>query len=228
MLNLNQSLNFSYNLEVESAYIITVRGHPVSVNLSARCAASCDKVGMPYKVFEAIDGTDGTLKVPASLEACSYLSWPKKLDPNLSLSEVACALSHFALWCRCVELDRPIVILEHDAIMVQAFKKYPAYNTIVYLGCTEQAQGWAVLPIPPHGTNGPNYHFILRAHAYAIDPAVAKNMVAHIIKYGIHESLDIMLRADIFPVLQVGLFAYDAPGETIITDRKKSIDGKER
>jgi hypothetical protein len=229
MLDLNKSLNYSYNLNVESAYIITVRGNSTSEKLSARCAASCDKVGMPYKIFEAIDGTSGSLKVPPSLENCSYLSWPKKIDQHLSISEVACTLSHFALWCHCVEIDQPIVILEHDAIMVSAYKTHDVYNAIVYLGCVEQAQnGWAVLPIPPHGTNGPNYHFMLRAHAYAIDPAVAKNMVAHIIKYGIHESLDIMLRADIFPVVQTGLFANEAMGETIITDRKKTPDGHER
>ena len=223
MLNLTKSLNFSYNLEVESAYIITVRGNPTSESLSARCAASCDKVGMPYKVFEAIDGTSGVLKVPPSLESCSYLSWPKQIISTLTVTEVACALSHFALWCRCVELDRPIVILEHDAIMVKAYKRYTAYNTIMYFGGSEQAVGgWPVLSIPPHGSYGPNCHFILRAHAYAIDPAVAKNMVAHVIKYGIREPLDFILRADIFPIAQTELIAYDKPGVTTITGRPDS------
>jgi len=69
---------------------------------------------------------------------------------------------------------------------------------------------------------------MLRAHAYAIDPQVAKNMLAHVIKYGIHESLDLMLRADIFPVVQMGLYASDVPGETTITDRKKGPEGQER
>lgn len=221
MLNLNQSLNFSYNLEVESAYIITVKGNPTSETLSARCAASCEQVGMPYKTFEAIDGTSGTLKVPLSLESCSYLSWIKWIVPTLTITEVACVLSHFALWCRCIELDQPIVILEHDAIMVKAYKEYTGYNTIMYFGSSEQAVGgWPVLSIPPHGSYGPNYHFILRAHAYAIDPAIAKNMVAHVIKYGIREPLDFIMRADIFPIAQTDLFAYDKPGITTITGRK--------
>ena len=228
MLDLNKSLNFSYNLNIESAYIITVKGNSTSEKLSARCAASCGNVGMPYKIFEAVDGTSGLLKVPPSLETCTYLTWLKKVDPHLSISEVACALSHFALWCHCIEIDQPIVILEHDAVMARAYKTHDVYNAIAYLGCDEQMRGWSVLPIPPHGTNGPNYHFMLRAHAYAIDPAVAKNMVAHLIKYGIHESLDIMLRADIFPIVQTGWFAYEVVGETIITDRKKTPDGQER
>ena len=80
----------------------------------------------------------------------------------------------------------------------------------MYLGCIEQVEkGWGVYPTPPHATNGNNYHFICRAHAYSIDPTVAKNLVSHVIKYGIHESLDIMLRADIFPIVQMGVYAYD-------------------
>ena len=79
-----------------------------------------------------------------------------------------------------------------------------------------------MLPTPPHATEGPSYHFLCRAHAYAIDPAVAKNMLAHVIKYGICSSLDMMLRADIFPIHQMGIFAYDVKGEeTTILGRPK-------
>ena len=34
-------------------------------------------------------------------------------------------------------------------------------------------------------------------------------MLAHVLKYGINAPLDIMLRTDIFPVHQMGIFAYD-------------------
>ena len=37
-----------------------------------------------------------------------------------------------------------------------------------------------------------------------------------------------MLRADIFPIHQPGFYAYDEPGETTITARKKTPDGSER
>ncbi len=69
--------------------------------------------------------------------------------------------------------------------------------------------GWPVLPTPTHASEGPNYHFICRAHAYAIDPAVAKNMIAHVIKFGLTAPLDIIVRADIFPIHQMGVYAYD-------------------
>jgi hypothetical protein len=94
--------------------------------------------------------------------------------------------------------------------MVKPYTQHAVFNSICYLGSHEQVnQGWQVLPTPPHASEGSNYHFICRAHSYAIDPAVAKNMLAHVLKYGINAPLDIMLRADIFPIHQMGIFAYN-------------------
>lgn len=224
-MNLNQTLNRQYVTEVEKAYIIRVSSSAESLKLAERCARSCEEVGMPYEFFEGIDGTSGQLIVPSSLQSCTSLTWLKKVDHELSVTEVACVLSHFALWVRCLELDRPIVILEHDAVMVKAFRNYQAFNQIVYLGGAEQVtQGWPVLPIPPHATLNSNYHFICRAHAYAMDPSMAKNLVSHVLRLGVHEALDIMLRADIFSIVQMGLYAYDIGGETTIVGRKKGAE----
>lgn len=229
LVDLNKTLHRQYHTNIESAYIIRVSSNAESVKLSERCAQSCEQVGMPFKFFEGIDGTSGGLEVPSSLKDCKALSWLKIMDHELSVTEIACALSHFALWVKCIELDQPIVIFEHDAVMVKAYREYQAYNQIVYLGGTEQMdKGWPVLPIPPHATLNPNYHFICRAHAYAIDPAMAKNLVSHLLRYGVHEALDIMMRADLFSIIQQGFFAYDIGGETTIVNRKKSPQGSER
>jgi len=94
--------------------------------------------------------------------------------------------------------------------MLQPYLKHQVFHSICYLGGNEQFnQGWQVLPTPPHASEGPNYHFICRAHAYAIDPAVAKNLLAYALKMGICAPLDIMIRADLFPIHQMGLYAYN-------------------
>lgn len=223
-------LNYSYRMEIESAYVITLQGNTVSEELAQRCLESCAKHQMPAKLWPAFDGTSGDIHTPAFLKNKDFLKYFKILDPQLSPSEVACALSHISLWAHCVEQDQPLIVLEHDAIVVAPFQMHPVYGCIVYLGCEEQMkQGWAVLPTPPHGTHGSNYHFMCRAHAYSIDPAVAKLMLAYVIRYGICESLDLMLRADVFPIVQFGLVAYDnANGITTITQRKKDPQGHER
>lgn len=226
------NLEICNNYEIESAYIITIKENETSERLSRRCQRSCETVFMPYKIWEAFDGTNNkSIKVPEYLIGKDWLNWIKIKDPELSVSEISCALSHISLWAHCVTINQPIVILEHDAVFDKKFDYHSAYNSIIYLGCKLQKfEDWSVTSIPIHGSNGNNYRFIYKAHAYSIDPNIAKNMIAHVIKYGIHESLDIMLRSDIFSIVQTGLYAYDMPEEenTTITHRKKKMDGSER
>lgn len=217
------------NVAVENAYIITIKNNPVSEILSQRAVASCESVGMPYTVWPAFDGTGEDILVPEQFKDQSWLKWIKLYDTYVSKSEASCYLSHFSLWVRCLEIDKPIVILEHDAVMVHPYRNHFGFNQIVYLGSNEQANGWDVTPIPPLGQKNPHYKFMLRTHAYAVDPHSAKNLVAHTIKYGINETLDVTMRADIFGIIQGGLFAFDIPyHETTITNRKKHPDGTER
>lgn len=220
-----KSLYFQHNMEVDKAYIIRMKDHDISKKLAWRCAKSCDKVGQKYQFWDAFDGTNSEIIPPS--QCSDIIKMIKIADHYLTRGEVACALSHISLWAHCVLLDKPIVILEHDAIMLQKYTIHGVYNSIAYLGGREQQfQNWNVSPTPPHASEGPNYHFICRAHAYAIDPCVAKNMLAHVLKMGICTSLDMMLRADIFPIHQIGLFAYDLEDETTIIGRPKPNEGR--
>lgn len=213
-----ETLYHSFNMEVDGAYIIRIVGNDTSERLAARAAASCQQVGQPYHLWDAYDGTGESLRQPSYYT--DVMSMFKVVDPYLTRSEVACALSHISLWVHCIQIDRPIVILEHDAIMVAPYKFHGVFNSIAYLGSAEQhSGGWDVTPIPPTGSRGRNFRFILRAHAYAIDPAVAKTLVSHVLHQGIYSSLDTLIRADLFPIHQMGLFAYDAPEETTIANR---------
>ncbi len=225
------------DLSVDSAYIITVKDNIVSENLAARAADSCRAVGQKFEFWPAFDGTDGkTIKVPDQHKNATWLSWLKLMDTNLSTSEIACILSHFSLWCHCLEINRSIVILEHDAVMNMPYKGHLGLNLIVYLGCKEQAlEGWQVTPCPPFGTlpKNVNYKYILRTHAYAIDPFMAKRLISYFIDHGIWEELAVAIRSDIFSIVQAGLFAYDKPefdstGKllTTIVDTKEKRYGK--
>ena len=228
---LNQQYNpeipylWSYNLDIAGTYIITIEGNEKSQELAKRCKESCEEVGQPLVEYAAaFDGTkDGIVKVPNYYKGAPWLKWIKLHTDVLSPTQIAVYYSHFALWCRCLEMDQPIVILEHDAVMVKSFPAMPVYNSIVYLGSSEQYKdGNGVYNIPPHGTaeSGRN-RFICRAHAYAIDSAIAKNLISHTIKYGITTSLDVHIRSDLFPITQFGLYAYDDyDGSTIHKDWK--------
>lgn len=45
-------------------------------------------------------------------------------DASLRLSQLGCFASHYLLWERCVELERPIIVLEDDAIVLPEFMAF--------------------------------------------------------------------------------------------------------
>jgi len=56
---------------------------------------------------------------------------------------------------------------------------------------------------------------------------VAKNLLSYVIKMGICTSLDMLIRADLFPIHQMGVYAYnvfESPEETTIKGR--ALEGR--
>ena len=168
---------------------------------------------MPWKFWEGFDGTSGNnIVTPLHLANKDYFNWVKVHDNKITTSQVACVLSHFSLWRHCLTIDKPIVILEHDAVMIQKLEFFNFYNMIQFLGSIEQFNGDPIYITPPHGTAfEKRLKFICRAHAYAIDPQISKNLITRFIQNGITSifTADIFMRADIFPIIQHGLYAYD-------------------
>ncbi len=205
-------------MDIDCAYIIRVKGHKKSEELAKRCSDSCDKVSMPWKYWDGYDATGSTIIPPK--DESPIMDLIRLSDHYLMKGEVANSLNHIRLWAKCASDDKPLVVLEHDAVMVKPYRKHTLFNSICYLGSHEQAKkGWGLYNTPPHGSDGNNFHFILRTHAYSIDPAVAKNLLGHVIKHGITGPSDMLIRTDLFPVHQSGLYAYDEVAESIILNR---------
>lgn len=218
---------YTYERKVESAYILRLSNNIISKELSERCMYTCNEVGMPAKYWEAFDGTNDTdVIVPKHLENESHINWLKVHKTDISTTQVAIMLSHFSLWCHCLKIDEPIVILEHDAVMIKPFPFFAFYNMIQFLGCIEQVNGTLpVYKLPPHGSwyDG-RLRFICRAHAYAIDPQIAKNLVSHILKTGIITTADVFIRSDLFAIIQDEIYAYDLAGLSINKEIQNSIN----
>lgn len=216
-----ESLNYKLDFDVDSAYIITIKGNETSEKLSARCQDSCKKVGQKFTVWDAFDGTNKKdIIYPEHAIDKDQYKWLKLMNDRLTIGEIACIMSHFSLWCHCVTIDYPIVILEHDAIMTKPYLYHNGFNQINYLGNIQQLKDGKYPDFPPHAAATKNHYFICRAHAYAIDPAVARQLISHVIRFGMSAPADMLIRADLFPLVQTGFYAYDLPGETTIFDRK--------
>ena len=221
-----------FKMEVEGTYIISIQGNEVSERLTQQCYESCQKVGQPnVRVFPAFDATDspvkiqehdygkpigelGTIKVPEMVKGQAFINFLRLRRDDLLMTQIACFLSHYCLWCMCLDKDQPIVILEHDAVMVKPYLRHSYLNNIVYLGGCEQIEGTLRSndTIPPHASDQQGLdRFICRAHAYSIDPIMAKNLVAYSIKHGITTTADAMMRYDQFGIVQNGVYAYENP-----------------
>ena len=232
-----------HEMNIEGTYIISIQGNKVSEQLTQQCLASCKEVGQPnVNVFPAFDATGskikvqqhdlglpvgelGSIKVPEFLQGQAFLNFLRLKRCDLLMTQIACFLSHYSLWCMCLDKDMPIVILEHDAVMVKPFLRHNYLNNIVYLGGSEQIGGslHAEDTIPPHASDQQGLdRFICIAHDYSIDRIMAKNLVSYAIHHGIITTADAMMRYDMFGIVQNGVYAYDNPHDqsTITLDGK--------
>ena len=213
------TLTHSMNFDEVEAYIITIKNNDISENMSARCQSSCEAIGQPYYVWDAFAVENDKIIYPDHAKDQDHYRFMKLYNDKLTLGETATILSHYSLWSHCIKIDRPIVILEHDSIMVKPYTHHEGFNQIHYLGNLQQLQEGRFNTFPIHAAATHNYHFICRAHAYAIDPFIAKQLVSHLIKFGLLAPADMLIRADLFNIVQNDFYAYDLPGETTITDR---------
>lgn len=222
-MKLDDSLLFSDEREIEGAYIITVQGNEISESLAKRCFDSCQSVGQKAFLWPAFDGTNKKdILVPPQVQNQAFVRWIKQPNDKYSTSQIAVFFSHLSLWAYCASINQPIIILEHDAVMVEKLAKHNFYNCIQFLGSKEQLESGKIpVGIPPHGSiyNG-HWRFICRAHAYAIDPPVARNLLSYAIREGMTKTLDVFIRCDIFSIVQDGFYAYDERGISTIEEKE--------
>lgn len=223
-------INHLYSLDIEKAYILSIPGNEKSIIQTEKCIDSCLKVGMDFEVFHGFDGTSlDTIKTPDHLKDKDYIKWIKIMDHRLTITEVCCALGHLALWAHCININRPIVILEHDAIMLTPYTKIISHNVLEYLGHKCELRHLyddygvhSLDELIPMITNQPTQQFIRRSmsniinynwmypmglHAYAIDPMMARRLFFHVMTEGLINPIDAVVRSDRFTVVQNGLYA---------------------
>jgi len=94
-------------------FVIAIKGHAVSEKQLQECLSSGERYGWKIKTFWGVDGrtiTDDTWKTEGI--------FPRLDKPTMSRPGVqGCFLSHWSLWKKCLELEQPIIILEHDALI---------------------------------------------------------------------------------------------------------------
>lgn len=147
-------------------FIIYLPKYQKSVEWSNISLQSGLELGWNVTLFEGVDG----LTVQ---DNTNWGSWGIKINRKDSkcLSQFerpgvrGCFLSHWLLWKKCLELNEPIGIFEHDVLFKKSMKEIPIFNDILKL------EGYILNKAKPAG---PWYE---GARAYLITPLGAKKLV---------------------------------------------------
>src|SRR6056300_1828560 len=108
------------------AYIITLTANTKSMEAAKRCIGSAN---IPISIFDAVTEMDAEKIMREELITWNYPWKGEEYDMKAGvkksayrtanpLRRVACFLSHYMLWKMCVEKNKPLMILEHDAIFI--------------------------------------------------------------------------------------------------------------
>lgn len=119
------------------AYVITIPGNDYSEKCAVRCIRSAAQFGIEVEPFDAVT-KDTSRELMEHLDL--HWAWPnveadvcplsglkrhpyRTKDPR---ARAGCSMSHYMLWKRCVELQEPILILEHDAVFLRGLPELPS------------------------------------------------------------------------------------------------------
>ena len=153
-------------------YVITILENERSVQVADRCIASGLKFGHYIEKHKAY--TPKNCNVFEELEDLGYDELGFREKYSRIESCIAGFLSHHSLWHKCIELEEPIVIFEHDAVLVNNVPTLPMFD-ILNLGKpsygkfnTPSFLGYGALVSKPYFPG---------AHAYRITPNGAAQLI---------------------------------------------------
>ena len=153
-------------------FVITIIENERSVQVANRCIASGKKFGYDIKKHKAY--TPNNCNVLEELAKFKYN--PKGFYEKYSRPDncIGGFLSHHSLWKKCIKLNEPIVIYEHDAVLVG---EIPSLHTFDILNIGKPSYGKFNTPSFIGYGSLISKPYFPGAHAYRITPAGAKLLV---------------------------------------------------
>ena len=194
------------------SYVISIADNEISKKASDRCIQSHNDVGNEFKVEKFNAVTPAEVDRLLKFHSISWTFPWEKEEQNFAYGltlkpyptadrykRMACFLSHYTLWNKCIDVGNPFIILEHDALWIKkldpTFILTSVYNIVGLnnpIGATRRADVFDsqvqfgktdILPVPkvdefniPQGLAGNS--------AYLIKPSGASDLIHKVRELG--------------------------------------------
>lgn len=191
------------------SFIIYVKGHKESERQAKKTLSSCDNSGFDAELMEGItpQTVDKNNLYPDAYGA-RIVSF-KKESSKVYNSKKSCFTNHIRVWKRCIELNEPVVFLEHDVANVRNWVPGQIlFDEVLILNITS---AFTVTTFEHIKHLTPKYNFGLNSYnkspliyhkenqwkgslmipgtaSYAVTPKGAKRLLNNLDKYGWEQS----------------------------------------
>ena len=159
-------------------FLITLTGMPASVKMAKHCIESAKQHGEDHnlEILPAVSKFESRdFFIRHNLTWC----WWKGEDRLFNLILMAYFASHFKLWLRCMDIGKPVIALEHDALFRAPIPTLK-FRHVLMLGVENPGMPHAKSKVFAACKKGitfyPNNH-LRGTHAYAITPEGAHRLV---------------------------------------------------
>jgi hypothetical protein len=168
-------------------FVIALQGHKISEKQLNECLDSAATYEWNVNVSWGVYGNTITQDTWKDIGLIPRYEKPTMSKPGVQ----GCFLSHWKLWNLCIELDEPIIILEHDAVIKQSWKPLELGDSLIKLH-----RHYSGKKIKYDDDSG---HWSKSGHAYCISPNHAQTLINFVNKVGAYE-VDIIMGDKVLPV----------------------------
>ena len=211
------------------AFVITLKDNQYSNKVADRCIQTAAKFGLVVEKFYGVNkerakqfmydeglewtwannNTEETFCKKTGLRMHPYRTGDLR-------AVIGCSMSHYFLWKKCIELDEPILILEHDSVFLRALPEIE-FNGICQIndpmGATRKGAQWS-RQMSSRGTVGVHSKTWITSKdekhipdglagnsAYLIKPWAARELVDKFYEIGVWPN-DATMCQQLFPYLE--------------------------
>ena len=153
-------------------FIITLKQVEFSQKMAEECRETAREVGYKpdIETFWGVYGREWRKHLPKTANTFSYRKGDTSTDPI-----ACCFTSHYLLWEKCIEINEPILILEHDAKFDSNIPDDLDFDMCINFGAPSFRRYSACNFIEPkNGIQPLRDEIFFGHHGYAMKPEAAK------------------------------------------------------